>query len=184
MPSDAHTSVSLDKYTIILSLFFSNFLDYVDYQTRRNISYNHMSQFWKQQEQNHCIGQIYYHIMAHTVPKLICHKLTFEQYLPILVLVKLKTHLSRNILHLDHIHVMCFSLKAKLKLIPLILRNILIFSFISLYICRKLLITIYFIQPNQICLRSYNVSHQRTNLKKIRKSTKSLPTADLIRQLQ
>ena len=143
-----------------------------------------MSQFWKQQEQNHCIGQIYYHIMAHTVPKLICHKLTFEQYLPILVLVKLKTHLSRNILHLNHINVTCFSLKAKLKLILIVLRNILIFCFFSLCICRKLHIIIYFIQPNQMYLRNYNVSHQRTNLKKIRKSTKTWSTADLIRQLQ
>ena len=63
---------------------FKNFFDYVDYTTRINISSNHMSQFRKQQKQNHCIGQTYYHIMAHTVPKLICYKLTFEQYLPIL----------------------------------------------------------------------------------------------------
>ena len=37
-------------------------------------------------------GQTYYHLMAHAVSRLIFHKLTFEQYLPILLLVKLKTH--------------------------------------------------------------------------------------------
>ena len=125
----------MKKYFIILwfdmhATYYCNFLKFLWlcwlHNTQKYIIKPYVS-ISKTSKTNHCIGQTYYHIMAHTVPKLICHKLTFEQYLPILVLVKLKTHLSRNILHLDHIHVICFSLKAKLKLIPSILRNILIF---------------------------------------------------------
>ena len=126
MPSDAHTSVSLDKYTIILFLFLK-----------------FLCLCWLPNTQKYIIKP-YISILKTTRTKPLywsnllpynctyCTNVNLSQVnfwtvFANIILLKLKTHLSRNILHLDHINVMCFSLKAKLKLIPIILRNILIF---------------------------------------------------------